>query len=83
MDAANQLGVNIPEDLSIIRFDNRERSYFYLPKLTTMDLPPGEMEEKSAKILLDMINNEGPEERNLKLNCRLIERGSVANINLK
>lgn len=78
IDAANELGIHIPKELSLIGFDNRECSFFYIPKLTTMELPLSEMGERSAKILLDIIEEKNTDEKSIKLKCRLIERGSVA-----
>lgn len=80
MAAAVECGKNIPWDLSLIGFDNRECSNFFTPKLTTMALPLNEMGKKSAEILVNLINNREAERyhRHIKLECRLIIGESVA-----
>lgn len=78
IDAANDLGIKIPDDLSLVGFDNKECSFFYIPKLTTMAPPLIEMGEKSAEILINLINNKKIEKNLIELKCSLIERNSVA-----
>lgn len=82
IDAASELGLNIPMDLSLVGFDNRECSYSYTPKLTTMGLPLTEMGKKAAEIIVDLISNRrtGDLSREHKLKCELIERQSVARV---
>ncbi len=81
IDAASELGLNIPTDLSLVGFDNRECSYSYTPKLTTMGLPLNEMGTKAAEALMNSIMNHGKNEpRDLKLNCGLLKRKSVIDL---
>jgi LacI family transcriptional regulator len=82
IDAANQLGISIPGDVSLIGFDNRECSKFFVPKLTTMGLPLNEMGKKAAEIIINLINDAGTmnELKDIRLKCELIERQSVATI---
>lgn len=79
IDAAGELGLNIPKDLSLVGFDNRECSYSYTPKLTTMALPLNEIGKKSAEVLINKITNNAAKNypKDLKLRCELIERQSV------
>jgi LacI family transcriptional regulator len=83
MDAANEMGVNVPKELSVIGFDNRVFSAFCKPRLTTIDLPLREMGIKSTEILIDIINGKEvqEEQKDIKLKCRLIERESVSTNN--
>lgn len=78
IDAATELGIDIPRDLSLVGFDNKECSFFYIPKLTTMALPLSEMGKKSAEILINLINNKKVKDNRIELKCNLIERNSVA-----
>lgn len=82
IDAAVELGKRIPEDLSLIGFDNRECSNFFTPKLTTMALPLNEMGKKSAEILVDLVNDQAVnlDHRHTKLECRLIMGESVTEV---
>jgi LacI family transcriptional regulator len=82
IDAAVELGLNIPKDLSLVGFDNRECSFSYTPKLTTMALPLNEMGKKSAEVLINRITKHDIVNypKDLKIRCDLIERQSVAAI---
>jgi LacI family transcriptional regulator len=77
IEAAFRLGYSVPDDLSIIGFDNREFSRFYRPRITTMDLPLSEMGIRSARILIDLINGKKVRKKSYKIKCRLIKRDSV------
>lgn len=81
IDAANELGIKIPEELSLVGFDNRECSSAYTPKLTTMAIPLNEMGQMSAETLIAMINggfDYSHHQRIIKLRCKLVERNSVS-----
>jgi DNA-binding LacI/PurR family transcriptional regulator len=77
MDAVRTLGLKIPEDISIIGFDDIKMSSWSSYSLTTWKQPIEEMIESAVNILLDEIN-EGAEKPIIKsLKGELIERGSV------
>ncbi|QDP39468.1 LacI family DNA-binding transcriptional regulator [Radiobacillus deserti] len=78
--AAKEKGLNVPSDLSIIGFDNREFSAYTSPELTTMSIPLHLMGEKATYILHELINGKTLEERELKLYCEMINRNSVCKI---
>ncbi len=83
IDAARDMDVKIPEDLSLIGFDNRECSFYYVPKLTTVEIPLNEMGRLSAQFLVDIIENNKSGNLNAKLKCKLIKRESVSRISEK
>ncbi|MCP8999669.1 LacI family DNA-binding transcriptional regulator [Pseudarthrobacter sp. RMG13] len=81
--AASELGLNIPEDLSVVGFDNQELIAENLyPALTTVSLPHYEMGAWAAENLIDAI--EGKTDLALMalhptiLDCPLVRRDSVA-----
>jgi LacI family transcriptional regulator len=75
-DAARALGLRIPDDLSIIGFDNQEVIAAHLrPTLTTMQLPHQEMGRRGMQALLGI--DPLPRGRT-RLPCPLVERASVA-----
>lgn len=80
MDAAKSLNLKVPEDVSIIGFDNRECSFFYTPRLTTVSLPLEEMGREAANSLITLINKKKMDKKILKLKCKLVERESVMKI---
>lgn len=83
IQACEELELNIPKDLSVMGFDNREFSAFLKPKLTTMELPLHKMGHDSAEALMEIINRESNAslQAHEKPICLLIERESVADIN--
>ncbi|MNX85294.1 HTH-type transcriptional repressor CytR [compost metagenome] len=82
IQAATESDLCIPEDVSLVGFDNREFSAYLIPNLTTMDLPLHEMGMQAMEVLSDLI--EGIEEGKQVEQplCKMIERGSVASPNL-
>lgn len=75
--AAAEAGIRIPQDMSIIGFDNREFSDYLTPRITTMDLPLHEMGFQAMDALTRLMRGEAVPQR-LISECRLIERDSVA-----
>src|ERR1700730_12341162 len=75
--AAIEKGIRIPDDLSIIGFDNVEISQITSPPLTTIDQPKYEIGRAAIEMLLNMIAEDGirePEHR--VIGVLLIERQS-------
>lgn len=75
--AAAELGVRIPEQLSVIGFDNREFSEYLIPRITTMDLPLHEIGYQAMEALSRIMHGEEVETGEKPV-CKLIERDSVA-----
>lgn len=78
-EAARELGLRIPEDVSVTGFDNADIIHHVSPRVTTADRPLQEMGYRSMEILLDSIREKKRENINIILPCRLIEGGSVKN----
>jgi LacI family transcriptional regulator len=78
---AQSAGLGIPQDLSVIGFDNREIARYLPVPLTTVQLPNKEIGHKSAKMVLDLLDGKEIEPNRLILPCQLVERASVASIN--
>ncbi|NUP73185.1 MAG: LacI family DNA-binding transcriptional regulator [Sinomonas sp.] len=73
--AAGELGLRIPEDLSIVGFDNQDILAPNLrPGLTTLDLPFKAMGRRAVEILLEGAPLEGRVEL---FECPVVARGSV------
>lgn len=79
-EAAAMRGKRIPEDLSIVGFDNEDLVANLLPPLTTMILPHDEMARTAVAILGELPAPNGPalRPRRIKIDCDLVVRGSVA-----
>jgi len=59
--ALNKAGVRVPEQCSVIGFDDIATSALYTPSLTTVRQPLTEMGKRGAQILLERIANNGLE----------------------
>lgn len=79
--AAIEKGIRIPDDLSIIGFDNVELSQITNPPLTTIDQPKYEIGKAAIEMLLNMMAKDSirePEHR--MIGVRLIERQSCRRV---
>jgi LacI family transcriptional regulator len=74
--ALRRAGLRVPEDVSLISFDNVMLSSAVYPPLTTVAQPIAEMAELSVRLLLErMANKEAPYARTV-LSTTLVERES-------
>jgi LacI family transcriptional regulator len=60
LSAINELKLNIPEDLSIVAFDDHEIFSIYHPKITAIAQPIEEMANQLFKIILDKLECKSP-----------------------
>ncbi|GHO48397.1 LacI family DNA-binding transcriptional regulator [Ktedonospora formicarum] len=76
MEAARDLGFRIPDDLSIIGFDDVPQAAHVHPPLTTVCQPLVEMGRSAANLLLKYIANPKSEVERVELSTRLVIRES-------
>lgn len=77
--AARELGLRIPEDVSIVGFDDQEHVADGLaPGLTTVALPHYEMGVWAAQRVLGLLSGDKPEPAQQRMPCPLVRRESVA-----
>ncbi|MBN2010770.1 GntR family transcriptional regulator [candidate division KSB1 bacterium] len=74
---AKEMGIKIPEDLSIVGYDDL---HFTTVPLTTMHQPIYEMGQESLKLIMSRIRSEVEKSRNIVLCSHLVERESVLKI---
>lgn len=76
MKSFQAMGLKIPEDISIIGFDNLDLSTFVMPELTTISVPWEDMAAISVERLMEKMKD--PSSRNLKtrVEVQLVERDS-------
>jgi len=77
--AINDKGLKVPDDISVIGFDNIELSSFITPRLTTVHFPKHKMAEAVVALLLKRIENpviEKPVKKVLPLNLVIRESTS-------
>jgi len=76
--AAMEMGLVIPEDLSIAGFGDLAFSRHLWPGLTTIHQPSEEILEKGVRLLIQILKGNQPEALKNILPSRLIVRGSTA-----
>ncbi|MBU3190368.1 LacI family transcriptional regulator [Clostridium bowmanii] len=70
-------GYKIPEDISVVGFDNIHISEVIEPELTTISQPIYIMGKKACSILINLIKGELPPEKQLYFETKLIIRGTT------
>lgn len=75
MKALQNTGYNIPEDVSVVGFDDIEIAEYIKPSLTTVRNPIDQQGTYAIKLMLKMIN-ENQEGRAEVLSCKLVPRNS-------
>ncbi|ODM27240.1 LacI family DNA-binding transcriptional regulator [Acetivibrio mesophilus] len=78
--AFSAMGISVPDDISIIGFDDIESSKSVSPELTTMHIYKEAMGERAVKKLIDRMNGHEYIEEKILLPVSLVERQSVKQI---
>lgn len=81
LDACKELGIKVPQDFSIIGFDNIILSKFVQPKLTTVDQNMYQLGLNAAQLLVENINAGKKLNKKVVLNATLIERETLGKNN--
>jgi DNA-binding LacI/PurR family transcriptional regulator len=76
--ALHEAGRRVPEDISIVGFDDIPEAQYFTPPLTTVRQPFGEMGRTGFKLLLDEIASGGRSEQRALIVPELIVRASTA-----
>ncbi|HEX2948070.1 MAG TPA: LacI family DNA-binding transcriptional regulator [Armatimonadota bacterium] len=76
--AAYDLGITIPEQFSVVGFDNVPLCEHTLPRLTTIEQPLELMGQEACSLLLQRIAQEDRPYSKIRLGVNLIERESTA-----
>ncbi|MEU1424479.1 LacI family DNA-binding transcriptional regulator [Kitasatospora sp. NPDC005751] len=77
-EAARELGLRIPEDLSVVGFDDLPLARWVGPPLTTVRQPLTEMAETATRLVIDLARGVRPGTRRVDLATSLVERSSTA-----
>jgi LacI family transcriptional regulator len=78
MKAARARGLRIPEDLSIVGFDDIEHATIVSPELTTVRQPLAEMGRTAVSLLNRLLERQRFETLHVELATRLVVRDSTA-----
>jgi len=80
MDALHERGLQVPDDVSVVGFDDLRLAAYVSPGLTTVHQPAAEIGERAAGILIDIIRGRRRAGRvgHVVLPPHLVERASTA-----
>ena len=75
--AAGELGLQVPEDVSLVGFDNWNMSAYGNMKLTTVERNMGELAKEGTRVLLRQLEDGIIDHRRIYLDNKLIVRETV------
>lgn len=78
LEVAAELGLRVPEDLSVVGFDNIPESALTTPPLTTVHQPLQRMGAEAVSILIGHIDGTADRVEHLTLPTELVRRGSTS-----
>jgi LacI family transcriptional regulator len=76
VEVAQELGLRVPEDLSVIGFDNVPESALVTPPLTTVQQPLHEMGAAALDLLVRMLTEPDTRVTDVRLPTSMVERAS-------
>ncbi|MGI9351130.1 MAG: LacI family DNA-binding transcriptional regulator [Rhizobiaceae bacterium] len=77
IQAVKEFGLSVPDDISVLGFDDIELATVVSPKLTTVHVPHQEMGRIAAEILYSLVT-ESSEPRQFELETHIVERESLS-----
>jgi LacI family transcriptional regulator, galactose operon repressor len=78
IQAARARGLRVPEDLSVVGFDDVEHATIVTPTLTTVRQPLAEMGRTAVSLLVRLLEHQRFETLHVELGTRLVVRESTA-----
>jgi LacI family transcriptional regulator len=79
LEAFSNLGINVPEQVSVICFDDNDLFRLGKPGITVVSQPIKQMAKKAVEVLVRQIEQSGTEPSNIVLATQMVERDSVRN----
>lgn len=76
--AAHELGLRVPDDLSVVGFDDADEAALVTPALTTVRQPLGEMGRMAVSLLIRLLDGQRVDAGRVELATKLIVRDSTA-----
>lgn len=77
INALRDNNINVPEDVSVIGFNNNYVSAIFYPKITTISQPSYDMGSVAMRMLIKLLNKKELEQEHYVLDYELIKRGST------
>ena len=80
MRALRKAGKRVPQDVSVVGFDDIPWAEIVTPTLTTINQPVSEMAAAAMTLLIDRLQDPDRAVRHFKVDVKLVERESVAKL---
>ncbi len=77
VQACQSLGRHIPQDLALVGWDDIVYAPYFSPPLTTMRMPKYQIGEQAMRLLLELIRDPQHPPKVVRLDAKLIVRGST------
>lgn len=81
--ALQEAGLNIPNDISIVGFDDIPWAQYADPPITTIHMPAQELAQQACYLLMDLMKGITPAGRHVILESELVIRNSCKKVNGK
>ena len=78
IEAARLRGISVPDDLSVVGFDDSYAAAWFSPPLTTVYQPLQEMGRAAVRILRESVSGSSPDSHHIELATHLVVRESTA-----
>lgn len=80
MQGMQEVGYRIPEDFSLVGFDDRPIAQMVSPKLTTVNVPKNIFGPAAVELLMDRIKNKREQSLKIETGTNIVRRESVKKI---
>lgn len=80
INTAHKKGISVPDDLSIVGYDDIKLAKYITPSLTTIHQPKHRLGQQAVDTLLDKINHKTTSNKVIQLEPTLVERDSVKSL---
>ena len=80
LEVARSLDLRVPDDLSLISFDNTPLVHFTQPPLTAIDQAIAATASKAVELIISVLKREEQPKTLTVISANLIERGSVCTL---
>jgi LacI family transcriptional regulator len=80
IDAIHSRGLRIPDDISVIGFDDVSLGKYLRPPLTTVHLPAYDLGRKASEMVLQIIGGQPLATKQVRLPTELLIRHSTARV---
>ena len=77
ISAIGEKGLRVPEDISVIGYDNIHASRFYSPPLTTVHQSKSRLGVQAVNLLFERINHKSDQKEKIEIHPELVVRKSV------